>query len=82
MKTTGIIRKIDELGRLVIPKEIRDLLEMGSGEDVEIRLEGNKVVLTKYTQSCIFCSETSELVEYEGRRICSACIRKLNACTK
>jgi transcriptional pleiotropic regulator of transition state genes len=82
MKSTGIIRKIDELGRIVVPKEMRSKLQLDTGRDVEIRLEGNKITVTRYSPLCIFCGDSYELIEFENAKICKACAEKIGSLTK
>ncbi len=78
MKTTGIVRKVDELGRIVLPIELRRTLDIGEKDELEIYLDDDKVVLKKYEPSCIFCGSVSALVSYHGRNICQDCIHSLN----
>lgn len=77
MKTTGIVRKIDELGRIVLPKSIREILEIREKDPVEISIDGNKVILTKYQPSCIFCGSSDNVISYCDKRICEECIEKI-----
>lgn len=78
MKTTGIVRKVDELGRIVLPVELRRTLDIAERDELEIYLDEDRVILKKYEPSCIFCSGTYSLVNYQGRNICTDCIQKLN----
>ena len=78
MKNTGIIRRIDELGRIVLPAELRRMLEIEERDAMEIFVDEDKIVLRKYQESCIFCGAESELVEHRGKRICKACLAILN----
>ncbi len=79
MKSTGMIRAVDEMGRVVIPKEIRAQLKIENGKDsFEIYMEGDKVVLKKYRPTCIFCDSFVENVDYDGYTVCVECIEKLN----
>lgn len=78
MKSTGIIRKVDELGRVVLPVEIRRRLDIAERDEVEFYLEDDRVVLKKYEPSCVFCASSCNLVNYHGRNICMECIHKLN----
>ena len=81
MKKTGMTRPVDSLGRVVIPMEIRENLGIGTKDLLEISLEGDKIILRKACDSCIFCGADSELVEFEGKKLCKACLEKLvNAC--
>ena len=77
MKTTGIVRGIDALGRIVLPKELRTSMRLDSDAKLEIFVEGDSIILKKYRPngSCDFCGE----VQYEGYCICSACRRKIGA---
>ncbi len=79
MKSTGIIRNIDELGRLVVPKEIRKKLGIDKNDPVEIYVEGDKILLTKYAPACHFCGGIEELTEFKGKKICASCISSLGA---
>ena len=79
MKSTGIVRAVDKMGRVVIPKEIRAQLKVENDVDkFEIFMEGDAVVLKKFQPTCIFCDNLAEGVEYEGYVICNNCIEKLN----
>ena len=77
MKSTGIVRNIDELGRVVVPKEIRKKLGISNTDPVEIYVEGDKIILTKYLPVCHFCGRYESLSEYKGRNICASCIDEL-----
>ena len=77
MKSTGIVRNIDELGRIVVPKEIRKKLGIANTDPVEIYVEGDKIILTKYLPVCHFCSGSENIVEYKGKQICKSCIEEL-----
>lgn len=78
MKTTGIVRKVDELGRLVLPVELRRTLGIDVKDQIEILIEGNKIVLKKHEDSCIFCGGKDNLVSYAGKNVCRYCIKELN----
>ena len=77
MKATGIIRHIDELGRIVIPKEMRRKMDIQNNDPVEIFVEGDHILLAKYVSSCIFCGSTEEVTLFKDKRICKACLREL-----
>lgn len=77
MKSTGIVRNIDELGRVVVPKELRKKLGIANTDPVEIYVEDNKIILTKYVSVCHFCGETANLTEYKDKNICADCIAEL-----
>ena len=78
MKSTGIVRKVDELGRIVLPIELRRTLDISEKDPLEIFVDGNTVVLKKYEPSCIFCNDARDIVNYKGRNICPACVKELN----
>ncbi len=77
MKATGIIRKVDDLGRIVLPAELRRLLELDDRAEVEIYTENNTVVLKKHQPSCIFCGAKQGLIAFRGHNICPACKKEL-----
>ena len=74
MKSTGIVRKVDELGRVVLPIELRRTLNISYKDSLEIFTDNNMVVLRKYEPSCIFCGSATNVVNYKGRNICPECI--------
>lgn len=75
MKSTGIVRKVDELGRIVIPKELRRTLNINIADALEIYLDGEKIILKKYEPACVFCGEASEIVNFKSKNICKSCLR-------
>ncbi len=77
MKATGIVRNIDELGRLVLPKEFRKHLEIGNETPVEITSEDDKIIIRRFNPRCIFCNSEGELTEFKGKRICASCLAEL-----
>ena len=78
MKSTGIVRRVDELGRIVLPIELRRTLDIAERDELEIYLDDDKVVLKKYEPSCIFCGSSCGLVTYHGRNICMECIENMS----
>ncbi len=74
MKATGIVRKVDELGRVVIPMELRRTMQIGEGEPIEIFVDGDKIVLRKYAPGCTLCGSLTELKNLSGKLICTSCI--------
>jgi len=79
MKSTGIIRRVDELGRVVIPMEIRNQFNIVEKDPIEIYVEGSCIVLKKYEPNCIFCGNTKNLVEYKDKLVCDKCTSLLNS---
>ncbi len=73
MKATGIVRKIDALGRVVIPKEMRDKMFIEDGDPLEIYVQDESIIIKKFAAVCIFCGARENLSEFRGRPICSAC---------
>ena len=77
MKSTGIFRKVDELGRIVLPIEMRRTLDIEEKDALEIYVEGSSVILKKYKPSCIFCDTTKDIVVFKGKNICPKCLKEL-----
>lgn len=78
MKSTGIVRRVDELGRVVLPIELRRTLEIEERDPLEIMLEDDRIVLRKYQPTCIFCGAEEDLLEYRSKRICGKCLKEIN----
>ena len=77
MKATGIVRKIDELGRVVLPIELRRTMNLNERDPVEIFLDGDSIVLRKYEAACLFCGGTHGLASFRGKQICRSCLDQL-----
>jgi transcriptional pleiotropic regulator of transition state genes len=77
MKSTGVVRKIDELGRIVLPSEIRRVFGIREGDELEISVNGEQVILEKRRDLCLFCSADAPLVEFRDRRVCETCAGEL-----
>jgi len=77
MKSTGVVRKIDELGRIVLPSELRRVFGIHEGDELEISVSGDQVILQKRQDLCTFCGAENPAVEYKGRRVCSSCAGQL-----
>jgi len=78
MKSTGIVRKVDELGRIVIPIELRNTLGILEKDPLEIYTDGSSIVLKKVDSSCFICKNSKKLVSYKGVLVCNKCIKKLS----
>ena len=78
MKSTGIVRKVDELGRIVLPVELRRTLDIIQQDELEIYLDDDKIVLKKSEHCCVFCNSTHDLVTYHGRNVCMECIQNMS----
>lgn len=79
MKSTGIVRRVDELGRIVIPIELRRTLDIEIKDSLEIFVDGEQIILKKYSPSCIFCGNAKDVINYKGKNICQACLEELKA---
>lgn len=77
MKSTGIVRKVDELGRIVIPIELRRTLDINIKDSLEIFVDGEYIVFKKYEPACIFCGNAKDVIHYKGKNICSNCMEEL-----
>ena len=78
MKSTGIIRKIDDLGRIVLPMELRKKLGIDQRDPIEIYVDGDAIILKKHETACIFCGSNKNLIEYKGKHICGDCAKKIS----
>ena len=79
MKSTCIVRKLDELGRVVIPKEIRNKLDIEEKDPIEIYLDGTSIILKKFETGCIFCNNSKELVSFKDTLVCKKWLSKINS---
>ena len=77
MKSTGIFRPIDEVGRIVLPIEIRNAMDIKSKDSLEIFVDDDKIVLKKYQPACIFCGNASDVQQYKNKLVCKNCIEDI-----
>ena len=77
MKSTGIVRNVDELGRIVLPIELRRTLDIALRDPLEIYVEGESIVLKKYNPTCVFCGSKENMFIYHEKNVCSSCIDEL-----
>lgn len=77
MKSTGIVRKVDELGRIVIPIELRRTLDIAERDPLEIFVSEDTIMLKKFETSCIFCDSTKDILSYKGKNVCAKCAAAL-----
>jgi transcriptional pleiotropic regulator of transition state genes len=77
MKSTGIVRKVDELGRVVLPIELRRTLDIAEKDALEIYVDGATIILKKYEPACIFCGDAKDVMVYKGKNICPNCMKEL-----
>ena len=79
MKSTGVVRKVDELGRIGLPISIRQIMDINEKDSLEIFTDENKIILQKYQPSCIFCNNADNIVYFSGKRDCEDCLAKIKA---
>lgn len=78
MKSTGIVRKLDELGRVVIPIELRRTLDIKVKDPLEIFVDDDKIILKKFSPSCIFCGESKDIFDFKGKKVCPECSKEIH----
>lgn len=78
MKRAGHLCRIDKLGRVVIPKQLRDRFDIFPDDAIEIFTDDSSIILRKYTESCTFCGDTDNLVSFKGKTVCKSCITELS----
>ena len=77
MKSTGIVRRIDELGRVVLPIELRRTLNIDIKDSLEIYVDNSSIILKKYEPACIFCGDATEVVSFKGKNVCKNCLEEM-----
>ncbi len=77
MKSTGIVRKVDELGRIVLPIELRRTLDINVKDSLEIYVDGSQIILKKYEPACIFCGSAKDIIHFKGKNVCKNCIGEI-----
>ena len=77
MKSTGIVRKLDNLGRIVIPKELRETMGIGIRDSLEIFTEGGDIIVRRYAPGCVICGEAKDTLPFKGKLLCADCIREV-----
>ncbi|MFW5647600.1 MAG: AbrB/MazE/SpoVT family DNA-binding domain-containing protein [Candidatus Alkaliphilus sp. MAG34] len=77
MKSTGIVRRVDELGRIVLPIELRRTLGIAERDALEIYVDGENIILKKYEPACIFCNSAKDVIVFKNRNVCSECVAAL-----
>lgn len=79
MRSTGVVRKVDELGRIVLPIELRRTLDIAEKDALEIFIDRASIILKKYEPACIFCGDAKDVINYRGKNICRACMNELRS---
>ncbi|MBQ3118690.1 MAG: AbrB/MazE/SpoVT family DNA-binding domain-containing protein [Clostridia bacterium] len=77
MKSTGIVRKVDELGRIVLPIELRRTLDIAEKDSLEIYVDDDRIILRKYEPTCVFCGSSKDVLSFKGKNICPNCLNEL-----
>ncbi|MCK8824674.1 AbrB/MazE/SpoVT family DNA-binding domain-containing protein [Fuchsiella alkaliacetigena] len=77
MRSVGVVRKIDNLGRITIPKEVRGNLEIKEGTPMGVYVDGGKVIVKKYEPQCVFCNSTEDVVDFKDELVCSECLSEI-----
>ena len=77
MKSTGIVRKVDELGRVVIPRELRRTLDIEEKDALEIYVDGDRIILRKYEPACLFCGQAEGITHFKGKNVCQECLQDM-----
>ncbi len=77
MKSTGIVRKVDELGRIVLPIELRRTLNIAEKDALEIYVDSDMIILKKYEPCCVFCSESKDIMVFKGKNVCHNCAQEM-----
>ena len=77
MKSIGIVRKVDELGRIVLPIELRRTLDIAEKDSLEIYVDEDAIILRKYQPACIFCDNAKDIVSFKGKNVCPECMKSM-----
>lgn len=78
MKSTGIIRKVDDLGRIVLPIELRRILDIAERDELEIYMENDRIILQKFEPACVFCGSARSLISHRRKNVCQDCIKRMS----
>ncbi|MGU3472351.1 AbrB/MazE/SpoVT family DNA-binding domain-containing protein [Paenibacillus sp. D51F] len=77
MKPAGVVRKVDQLGRIVLPKSLRKRYQMNEGDPVEILVQGDQIILERYRPRCVFCGSMEQVADFKERYLCSECMSQM-----
>jgi transcriptional pleiotropic regulator of transition state genes len=77
MKSTGIVRRIDELGRIVLPIELRNKMDIKNKDSIEIFVEDDRIILKKYVPACLFCGNAEDVILYRTKLVCKHCLEEM-----
>jgi len=79
MKATGIVRRVDDLGRIVLPIELRRTLDIELKDPMEIYVDGRSIILKKHEPTCIFCGNAKNVKQFKGKNVCDHCLKEMKA---
>lgn len=82
MKSTGVVRQLDALGRIVLPIELRRTMNIDTKDSLEIYVNGDEIILKKHDAYCIFCAGVNNVINYKGKLLCKACLDELQNMNK
>jgi AbrB family transcriptional regulator, transcriptional pleiotropic regulator of transition state genes len=77
VKRTGVARKVDQLGRVVLPAEVRRQFGIRPGDMIEIAVDSDAILLSKVEDRCVFCAGFTDLIEFSGKLVCPGCVTRL-----
>ena len=77
MKSTGVVRQLDNLGRVVLPIELRRTMDISVKDPLEVFVEGDSIILRKFQESCVFCGGTDSLLSFREKLLCPACAKAI-----
>lgn len=77
MGTSGIVRRLDELGRIVLPMELRKTLDLKVRDSIEITADKGSIILRKYSPACVFCGKDTKVADFKGKNVCSKCLQEI-----
>ncbi len=79
MRPAGVVRRVDQLGRIVLPKSLRKRYQMNEGDPVEILVQGDHIILERYRPRCVFCASMEQVAEFKDKFVCAACLNDMHA---
>lgn len=77
MRSTGIIRRMDELGRIVLPVEVRRKLDFGTREELEFLIDGDALILKRCSKTCVLCGSATDILKFREKNVCQVCVQAL-----
>jgi AbrB family transcriptional regulator, transcriptional pleiotropic regulator of transition state genes len=77
MKATGVVRRVDELGRIVLPIELRRIMDIDIKDSIEIFVDGEQIILKKYAPACTFCGNAADVTYFKSKMVCKDCLNEI-----